>query len=133
MHIHIIAFILSSPAQDHLTKGDVMSHLSKQRLDSMLNQYEQARKHVTRNSNAPIDEYILLYIFILFQKYGKVQLNISEVSREVDLSVATLEKMRREKIGISYNKNKNSGRNGAVRYPISAIAVYMEASKVEVW
>ena len=109
-----------------------MSHLSKQRLDTLLKSYEEARAHVVRNSDYDIDETILIHIFLLFIKYDKLQLKIRETVWELNLSTATLEKMRREKIGISYNKNKNSGRNGAIRYPISSIAAYMIESKVEV-
>ena len=58
---------------------------------------------------------------LLFEKFGKIALNVEEAACILGINVKSLEKDRAEGIGIPYTRRNNKER-GQVMYAITSIA-----------
>lgn len=68
---------------------------------------------------------------LLFQKYGSLLLTREQVSETLNISTASLDRMKQDGIGVQYQKNGQVGKNGKVRYPIDAVAEFIVQSNIQ--
>ncbi|MDY0292775.1 MAG: helix-turn-helix domain-containing protein [Desulfuromonadaceae bacterium] len=75
------------------------------------------------------DEQKELYSLMLPQ-YGAV-LKQTDVAKLLNVSLATLYRMREQAIGPSYKKGDSKSKNGAVVYPLQEIVRYLTQSNIK--
>lgn len=68
---------------------------------------------------------------LLFQKYGSLLLTREQTAEALNISTASLDRMKQSGIGIQYQKDGQSGRNGKVRYPIDSVIEFIVKSNIQ--
>lgn len=76
-------------------------------------------------------EYRQELLMLLYQKYGSLLLTREQVSEILNISTATLGRMANRAVGIQYQKDGKTGKNGRVRYPIDAVVSYILSNQVK--
>lgn len=67
----------------------------------------------------------------LFGTYKKAMLSRKQTAEVIGVSVATLDRLKAEGIGINYKKLAGKGANGTVKYPLQAIVKYLTENHVK--
>lgn len=67
----------------------------------------------------------------LFEAYKKAMLSRKETAKVIGVSVATLDRLKSEGIGVEYVKMSSKGANGTVKYPLQAIVRYLTENNVQ--
>lgn len=70
-------------------------------------------------------------IQLLFQKYGSLLLTREQVAEALNISTASLDRMKQNGVGIQYQKDGQSDKNGKIRYPIDSVAEFIVMSNVQ--
>lgn len=68
---------------------------------------------------------------LLFQKYGSLLLTREQVAEVLNISTASLDRMKQNGVGIQYQKDGRSGKNAKVRYPIDSVAEFIVESNIK--
>jgi hypothetical protein len=68
---------------------------------------------------------------LLYARFDSLMLSRIQASKAIGVSTATLDRWRNEAKGPKYQKRKAVGKNGAVRYPIDAVAEFILAENIE--
>lgn len=68
---------------------------------------------------------------LLFQKYGSLLLTREQTAEALNISTASLDRMKQNGVGIQYQKDSRSGKNGKVRYPIDSVAEFIVQSNIQ--
>jgi len=67
----------------------------------------------------------------LFGTYKKALLSRKETAGIIGVSVATLDRLKAQGIGVEYKKMDGKGKNGTVKYPLQAIVRYLTDNHVK--
>ena len=67
----------------------------------------------------------------LFGTYKKAMLSRKQCAELIGVSVATLDRLKAEGIGVEYVKMSSKGKNGTVKYPLQAIVRYLTENNVK--
>lgn len=70
-------------------------------------------------------------IQLLFQKYESLLLRREQAAEILNISTASLDRMKRSGVGIQYQKEGESRKNGRIRYPIDAIVDYILSNHIQ--
>lgn len=70
-------------------------------------------------------------VSLLFQKYDSLSLRKDQTAESIEVSIATLDRMKKNGIGPKYLKNGDPDKNGMVRYPIDAVVEYILSAQVQ--
>lgn len=67
----------------------------------------------------------------LFGTYKKAMLSRKETAEVIGVSVATLDRLKADGVGVEYKKMVGKGANGTVKYPLQAIVRYLTENHVK--
>lgn len=68
---------------------------------------------------------------LLFQKYGSLLLTREQTAEALNISTASLDRMKQSGVGIQYQKDGQTGSNGKVRYPIDSLVEFIVQSNIQ--
>lgn len=100
-------------------------------ISSRNNNDKKRFEHQTRGNVMDNMERKRELIQLLFQKYGSLLLTREQVAEVLNISTASLDRMKQNGVGIQYQKDGQSGKNGKIRYPVDAVAEFIVQSNIQ--